>query len=74
MSKILKAGDVLIKINSQKLIMVIANSGMSAKELAEKCGISQVTIARFKSGTQKARLQTAGKLAKTLGVKVEDLI
>lgn len=64
----------MITVNSQKLIIAIANAGYTATELSKVSGISQVTLARFKAGTQKARPQTLGKLAKALNVKVEDLI
>lgn len=64
----------MLSINSQKLIIAIANAGYTATELSKVSGISQVTLARFKAGTQKARPQTLGKLAKALNVKVEDLI
>lgn len=64
----------MIIVNSQKLIIAIANAGYTATELSKVSGVSQVTLARFKAGTQKARPQTLGKLAKALNVKVEDLI
>lgn len=64
----------MLAIDSSKLILAIAKSGLSSIQLAEKSKISQTTIARFKAGTQKARPQTVYKLAKALNVKVEDLI
>lgn len=64
----------MLEINPTKLIVAIANKGLSATELSTLSGISMVTLARFKAGTQKARPQTLGKLAKALNVKVEDLI
>lgn len=64
----------MFEVNGKKLMLAIANSGYSAVELAKICGVSQVTIARFKAGTQKARPQTIGKIAKALNIRVEDLI
>lgn len=64
----------MLAINSQKLIIAIANAGYTATELSKVSGVSQVTLARFKAGTQKARPQTLGKIARALNVKVEDLI
>lgn len=64
----------MLQINPTKLILAIANKGLSATELSELSGVSVVTLARFKAGTQKARPQTLGKLAKALDVKAEDLI
>ena len=64
----------MLTVNSQKLIIAIANAGYTSTELAKVSGVSQVTLARFKAGTQKARPQTLGKIARALNVKVEDLI
>lgn len=63
-----------MKIDKMKIDIAMANKGYSAKELSEKCGVSQITIARLKSGVQKARPETIGKIAKTLNVPVESLI
>ncbi|NDO47916.1 helix-turn-helix transcriptional regulator [Lachnospiraceae bacterium MD335] len=63
-----------MKIDKMKIDVAMANKGYSAKELSEKCGVSQITIARLKRGVQKARPETIGKLAKALSVPVESLI
>lgn len=64
----------MLEIDGFKLTIKIAECGYSAVELAKESGVARVTIARFKAGTQKARPQTIGKLAKALNCKVEDLI
>ena len=63
-----------MKIDKMKIDIAIANKGYSAKELSEKCGVSQITIARLKAGTQEARPKTVSKIAKALNVPVEKLI
>lgn len=63
-----------MKIDKMKVDIAMANKGFSAKELSEKCGISQITITRLKKGVQKARPETVGKIAKALDVPVENLI
>lgn len=63
-----------MKIDKMKVDIAMANKGFSAKELSEKCGISQITITRLKKGVQKARPETVGKIAKALDVQVENLI
>lgn len=63
-----------MKIDKIKMDIAMANKGYSAKELSEKCGVSQITIARLKKGVQKARPETVGKIAKALNVPVENLI
>ena len=64
----------MFNVNKEKLMIAIANSGYSATELASLCGLSQVTLARIKAGTQKARPQTINKIANALNMKVEDLV
>ena len=63
-----------MKIDKMKIDVAMANKGYSAKELSEKCGVSQITIARLKRGVQKAIPETIGKIAKALNVPVEQLI
>ena len=63
-----------MKIDKMKIDVAMANKGYSAKELSEKCGVSQITLARLKRGVQKARPETIGKIAKALNVPVEQLI
>lgn len=63
-----------MKIDKMKMDVAMANKGYSAKELSERCGVSQITIARLKKGVQGARTQTIGKIAKALNVPVESLI
>lgn len=63
-----------MKIDKMKIDVAMANKGYSAKELSEKSGVSQITIARLKRGVQKARPETIGKIAKALTVSVEQLI
>lgn len=63
-----------MKIDKMKIDIAMANKGYSAKELSEKCGVSQITIARLKRGVQRARPDTLGKIAKALDVPVEKLI
>lgn len=63
-----------MKIDKIKIDVAMANKGYSAKELSERCGVSQITIARLKKGVQKARPQTISKIAKALNVPVENLI
>lgn len=47
---------------------------MSQAELAEKLGTSIPTVNRYENGKRSPNLETAEKIAKTLGCKVDDLI
>lgn len=68
-----KEGDN-VKIDKMKLDLAMANMAYSAKELSQKCGVSQVTIVRITKGVQEARPGTVGKIAKALKVPVTDII
>ena len=57
-----------------KVDIAMAKKGYSSKELSEKSGVSQITIARLRKGVQRARPQTISKIAKALDVAVENLI
>jgi len=63
-----------MRIDKKKLDLAMAENCFSAERLSSLTGISTVTIARIKNGSQKARPATIGKLAKALNVKVEELI
>lgn len=62
-----------MNINKHKFEIAIANACMLNKELSEKSGIRQETIARIKNGANVSPI-TVGKIAKTLGVTVQELI
>lgn len=63
-----------MKLDKMKLDLAMASKAYSAKELSQKCGVSQVTITRITKGVQKARPGTVGKIAKALEVPVTDII
>lgn len=64
----------MFTVDTRKLNIAIANAQYSITELSVISGVSRTAMHRFKAGTQKARPKTIGKLARALGVKVEDLI
>jgi len=53
---------------------VIADRCLSINELSVMSGVNIVTLCRLRSGVQKARPKTVGKLARALKCKVEDLL
>ncbi len=63
-----------MKINKRNLEIAMARKCLSAEELSKNTGISAITITRIKNGVQDARTTTVGKIAKALGVSVEELI
>lgn len=46
----------------------------SQQDLADKAGVSRVTISRLETGLEAARPSTARKLAEALGVKPRELV
>ena len=46
---------------------------MSQKELADKVGLSEVTLSRYVNGVREPRVTTVIRIAKALECKVEDL-
>lgn len=49
------------------------NKSITQEQLAEKTGLDRMTIAFIESGRRWPRIGTLSRLAKGLGVKIEDL-
>jgi len=49
------------------------NAGLTQTELAEQLGVSQVTIVHYEQGKKKPEMDKVPKLAKILGVSIEEL-
>ncbi len=47
---------------------------LTQRELAQRAGLSEVTVNRLEQGKQTARISTIRKLAAALGVLPEDLV
>lgn len=62
-----------MNINAECVEMILAKKGMTKVTLASKCGISRQNISTIiRRGTCEPK--TAGKLAKGLGVSIEEII
>ena len=62
-----------MKINTGRLFKILAERDMTRKSLAEASGISRQAVSTImERGTCEPR--TAGKLARGLGVQLEDII
>lgn len=65
----------MFEVDSVKIRRAIADSGLTAKAFAEKCGLNALTVARLiKGNTARTSIKIVGKLARTLGVDSESLI
>lgn len=63
-----------MKLNKLKFEIALANSGHSAASLAREVGVSQSIVSKTLAGTRNMSPRAVGKVAKGLGVKVEDII
>ena len=62
-----------MKINAHKIKLILAEMEMTRSDLAAKCGISRQNISTILTrGTWE--LKTAGKLAKGLGVPLDEIV
>jgi transcriptional regulator with XRE-family HTH domain len=52
----------------------MAMKGLSARDTSKLCGVDPTTVSLLSNDRQKAQLKTLGKLAKGLGVELEDLL
>lgn len=62
-----------MRIDRKKLILAMLDRNQNVLQLAEKSGISRVTISGVKCGKSCSKA-TAEKIAKALNVPVENLI
>lgn len=61
-----------MKINTNKVILLLAEKEMSKSELAQKSGISRQNLSTI-LGRGSCSPKTAGKIAKGLGIPVSEL-
>lgn len=57
----------------QRVDKMAERRGLSRTELAERVGITPVSLWQFLMGLARPRLETAGKLADALGVSLDKL-
>lgn len=62
-----------MKINTRKILFIIAEQGLTKAELAERCGIARQYISTI-MGRGTCEPATAGKLANGLGVPVAEIV
>ena len=62
-----------MKIDSFKIKLLLAEQGITQAVLAERCGISRQNVSVM-LGRGSCSIATAGKLAKGLGVEIQEII
>ena len=55
---------------AHKIGVAREDAGLTQAELAEKLGMDQASVSRIESGARNMTLETLGKVAKVLGLKV----
>ena len=63
-----------MRLDERKLLLGMARAKITDRELSEKSGVSRPTLTALKSGRQKAKPATIGKLAAALGVDVTEIL
>lgn len=68
----LPAGQV--RVNTEKFVEIQTHFGLSAKQLADRAGVSPDTVRSIKRGAEAHKESTVEKLANALGVAVYHII
>lgn len=63
-----------MKIDNEKIMLALANSGMMLKDLCKKAGLSENAFRSIRQGKSTPRPATLGRIAKALNVDVQDII
>lgn len=63
-----------MKINIEKLNLLLANRCISGYELMRQAGLQEHTYSRIRNGFENLRPKTVGKIAKALNVDVEEIL
>jgi DNA-binding Xre family transcriptional regulator len=63
-----------MKLDEEKLCLLLAEKEMTYKELYKSAGICEQTLRAGRKNRQKTKPQTYAKIAKALGVQVKDIV
>ena len=63
-----------MKIDTEKLDILIADKGMMLKDVATASGLSEIAFRNIRQRKVNPRLKTLGRIASVLNVSVKDLI
>ncbi|MCB5599873.1 helix-turn-helix domain-containing protein [Blautia hansenii] len=63
-----------MRIDTEKLDVLIANKGLMLKDVASASGITENCFRNIRTGKAVPRLRTIGRIASALNVSVKDLI
>lgn len=63
-----------MKIDKQKILVLLAEKGMLYKDMCLKAGISEAEFRKIRSGERNPKPATIGKIALALGVSIREII
>lgn len=63
-----------MKLDNTKLEIAMAEKGIMYKDLCERAGLSDVGLRKIRAGERNPKPATLGKIAKALGVPVQNII
>ena len=63
-----------MKLDNEKLEIAMAEQGVIYKDLCERAGLSDVGLRKIRTGERNPKPATIGKIAKALGVPVQNII
>lgn len=63
-----------MKLDTNKFEKVLADKGLMLKDLCDKAELAEVTLRNIRQGKRTPRPATLGRIAKALGVDVQDII
>ena len=69
-----KGGAVLIKLDTEKLLLFQAKACLNSNELSKKANMPRTTLSNIVHGKRNATPKTIGLLAKALDVDVIELL
>ncbi len=67
-----KAEKAFLEKVAKRLAQLRREQGMTQEQLADKSGLDRVAIANIETGIRRPTVTTVYRLAKGMGVKVED--
>ena len=63
-----------MRFNYRKLKQILDDRSIKQKELAEAADVTEAFVSGWCKGTKVPSLETAGRIAKFLGISIDDLV
>lgn len=63
-----------MKLNLEKVKLLMASNCLSIRGLSEKSGINYITLVPYLNGSRSPKTEKLGKIAKALGVDPAEII